>query len=431
MSASIPDRMPARFLDSMNHTMTNVWVAQIHLAMDFDAALDRERLTHALRLLLDAEPVLGCRYIPRWFRPFWSRIPASVLDRHRILFESMDETAFLQEDMGGQDGPQIRAAFSDSDGERLILKVSHQVGDAGGVKDIAARLAEIYRELGKNAAYRPEPNLGSRSLGQLYGRFSLRKKLSLLAYAVQEQRANSRPIRSLQYPSGRRCEGPPRFTIQRFGKERIREFRSFCQPHDATLNDLFVAAVLRAIVRQTNWDGDGALRLLGTVDNRRYLPGKQAESICNLSSFMFPDIGFDPGGSLEQTLRAIKQSIDAQKNEFFGLAYLYLARISLLPYPYIVKRWMTRGIFKLFQRIGNIPPSLTNMGPIDAERLDFDGMRPERAELIVPASIPPFFILGMSGYRDGISLSLGSRDSAVPPSKVEELFRFIDQELPK
>lgn len=62
----IPDRIPSVYLDRLLLGMEASGVGRfvIQMEMVFPASLDVKRLTTALDLMLDAEPVLGCRMVP-------------------------------------------------------------------------------------------------------------------------------------------------------------------------------------------------------------------------------------------------------------------------------------------------------------------------------------------------------------------------------
>ena len=133
MTGSIPRRLPSRFIDEFIHITTPFFVPQIQLLVDVDGRLDPARLAGALRLCLDAEPVLGCRYVPRWIRPYWERLSAQALDGAELLREehtggddrSTALERFLVEPLSGTDGPQLRALLvHDEAGDQLVLKVS-------------------------------------------------------------------------------------------------------------------------------------------------------------------------------------------------------------------------------------------------------------------------------------------------------------------
>lgn len=47
---------------------------------------------------------------------------------------------------------------------------------------------------------------------------------------------------------------------------------------------------------------------------------------------------------------------------------------------------------------------ITNLGPIDEEQLRFETV-PSQAQVMVPAVYPPFFGIGVSGFREGLTVS--------------------------
>lgn len=57
----MPNRFPAVVADKALICMHTVGEMMIHLEMEFAKPLDADRLERALDLLLDAEPILGCR----------------------------------------------------------------------------------------------------------------------------------------------------------------------------------------------------------------------------------------------------------------------------------------------------------------------------------------------------------------------------------
>ncbi len=439
MTTEIPRRLRACFLDNANWSMSSVWEPQIQMSMDLEGELDRERLQRALRLTLDAEPVLGCRYVPRWIVPYWRRVSDAELDTFAPLevveeAETIDERhtrRFLSEEMRGDIGPQVRAQILPGQkGDRLNFKINHQVVDAGGTKAFAYLLAEIYRELGQNAAYIPQVNRGRRSMRQLFNRFSFFQKLGILRRFLYDEKRSLSPFKSLGYPVGPEKQGRPLFTLRRLSERRVSRLTEWARPHEATLNDLLVTALLRAVIGQRGWDGDSALRVLGTVDCRRYLPGRRAEALCNLSGFMLALLEGDPGRDFAQTLAGITRSTREAKQDYFGLSYLMGMFVMVAPYPYFLKRWIANMLFLYGARNGNQPIGLTNLGPIDEARLNFGDAPVSRAEVIVPPAVPPFSFFGLSGYRGSLTLSAGIYESSVERETIEDLFTRVEHELP-
>jgi NRPS condensation-like uncharacterized protein len=72
-------------------------------------------------------------------------------------------------------------------------------------------------------------------------------------------------------------------------------------------------------------------------------------------------------------------------------------------------------------------PIVTNLGPLDHARLDFESS-PLDARIMVPAAYPPFFGIGISGYRASLTVSA----AAFPETRrqVNEILDSMLDELP-
>jgi NRPS condensation-like uncharacterized protein len=440
MSEAIPSTLPTRTEDIALHTMAKLSVPQIHMAMDFDGEVDHGRLQRALRLLMDAEPVLGCRFAPRLVSPRWERLTDPELDTCVTLPTTEGsaeelaarEATFLGEDLPAHEGPRLRALLlrGRPPGDRLLLAVHHQAADAGGVKELAYRLSDLYRALGDDPDHRPVPRLGSRSLRQVY-RPLLPAALPGLLHRMGRDLIDAMlPLKHLQLPMGRDMGrdmvGAPRFERLQLSAERIARLRETTP--EATINDLMCAAVFRALARVSEWNRRGALRIWGTVDLRRYLPGRRADGLCNLSGFMYLNLGRELGHSYTDTVIRVKETTDRIKGLWPGLGYPIGSWLSFAPMPL--------GLIDASADLVRMcllpwmPPVLTNMGAIDDELLDFGDVSLHAAHLIVPTSHPPGLIMGLSGYRGSITFSAGHFPSALPSETLAALFQAIDDELP-
>ncbi len=434
---SIPSRLPARLGDIAMIAMARFYVPEIHLAIDLRGELDGDRLARALRLLLDAEPILGCRFVPRWVAPYWQRLEEEEADGADLLLEDTvtgdaRERAtqrFFGEPMPGDGGPRVRALWCrGGPGDRLVLKVHHQATDAGGVKEMAYRLARLYSRLGDEPDLVPIPNLGSRSMHQVYDRFTPRQWLGMLRRYALDAWTSRVPSRSLRLPMGLQTEGPPRYQLLHVGGPRLQRLRD--NQAGGTINDVFVAALLRAIAGIAGWKGRGTARIVGTVDLRRYLPQEHADALCNLSSFMFPRFGPRLGPRFDDTLLRVKSTIDALKGDYFGLGFNLGSGMvaSMLPSGAIAA--LLYRLLEWERRRGTMPPVFTNMGPIDPTRLAFGRRHVDHAYLIVPSAYPDLFAVGLSGCAGRITLTVPHFEPALPAGQLSRLLRAVDTELP-
>ncbi len=73
-SRHIPSHFPSVMLDQIVYCMQNkIADLQVRCIISFDGRVEAERMAQAVRLSLDAEPILGCRFVERWWRPYWKR----------------------------------------------------------------------------------------------------------------------------------------------------------------------------------------------------------------------------------------------------------------------------------------------------------------------------------------------------------------------
>ena len=115
----------------------------------FNGTVDAERMAHAVRLTLDAEPVLGCRLVIHPWRPYWeSRSDLDTLC-HCLLVEAEDTEVALQRFMADAPAPcsdrPLHVALFRGRTDTLCIRISHAAADAGGLLEYLALLSSTYR----------------------------------------------------------------------------------------------------------------------------------------------------------------------------------------------------------------------------------------------------------------------------------------------
>jgi NRPS condensation-like uncharacterized protein len=422
--AMIPERIPTVYADRLLLAMEASGAGKfvIMMELDFPATLDAGRLDKALELMLDAEPVLGCRMVPEPKLPYWQRLPETERKNFFLTTITNEYLNFRSHTLDCTKGPQLQACLLRSgQGDELLLKVAHQAADAGGVKDIAGELCAIYNRLEKEPGFKPEPNLtGCRDYGQIMRHVPLWAYPLLFVNFMHQNWSNLVPAEShqLQLPQG--PNDPIVYVIKHIPAERTERVAQFGKTHDATINDIMVAAHYQALVKESPWDGKASLRLQTTVDLRHwYLEHEKSEGICNLSLFEYPNLGRTLGKDFAETVELVSRRTRARKKNWIGLTDVCLGPIMRrLAFDTQVKLGV-RGVNYLAQRKG-FPNALTNMGEIKKESVCF-GVQPTRAFLLPPFVFPPLFGGSLSGYLGELSLCAG-----VPAHEEKIISRFYD-----
>src|SRR5258706_6694231 len=70
---AIPTRFATSITDRIRSTSYPTHAVVMNAVISLSGRLDESRLRRAIRLSLDAEPGLGCRFVEHWFRPYWQR----------------------------------------------------------------------------------------------------------------------------------------------------------------------------------------------------------------------------------------------------------------------------------------------------------------------------------------------------------------------
>jgi len=406
----IPEKIPTVFGDRLVLAMDGSGAGKFVISMElvFGGTLDADRLAAALELMMDAEPVLGCRMVPDPKLPYWQRLS----NAERINFTiAQDEAGYLQFRNSPLDclkGPQLQACLlRQGQGDKLILKVAHQVSDAGGVKDIAAKLSAIYNRLAAEPDYKPEPNLtGCRDLGQVLRRVPLWAYPIIFVNFMRQNWSNTVPAitHHLQIPAG--PLEPLTYVVKHIPAERTEKIAALGKKHYATINDVLVAAHYWALVKETTWDGKSALRLQTTIDLRRwYLPDEMAEGIGNPSVYEYPNLGHTLGKNFVETVELVSRRTRSRKKSWIGLTDVCLGPVLKL-LSFESQQKLGIKIMEQLSKRNIFPNALTNMGEIKPAAVNF-GMEPLQAYLLTPFVMPPLFGGGLSGYKGELTLCAG------------------------
>jgi len=426
----IPKRIRSAIADRFVSYLSSICDLMIQLELEFHLRLDAERLAKAVDLALDAEPVLGCRFVRQWRRPYWERLDQHEREPLLLTDDPEEYESFKHASIDTHRGPQVKACLWRSPaGDRLLLKVAHVAADVGGVKEIAAIVSSVYSRLADDPAYRPEPNLkGSRGLWQVlrnvpwyaYPRIYLDFLRDTLPQII------GGGVHALPLEDGPRTS--LRFIQHLLPADRVTQLAEYGRARQATLNDMVLAAFFRALAVEGKWDGRLRLWVTTTVDLRRwYLPSGQGSAVTNLSGFEYPSLGMKLGDDFESTLRHVCSVTRRQKQHWIGLHdWVGLLPLSIVPYDW-GDRLYRKVVREVAKRRTMALAYLTNMGAISPESVSF-GASPRNACMLPPPGYPPYLVGGLTGYEGTLTLSAGTYAAA--GDTVDRFFSQVLSQLP-
>lgn len=286
----IPTIQPVTGLDRINYLYkyghSNI---QIQAIITFDQHLDADVLKKAVRLSLDAEPILRCQFIENDKQPYWQPFenPDTIKwfefvqnDSKQAAIEEFLKSPFYYEEQM----LSVRL-IRVNDNDVLCVKICHACSDGGGLKQYLQLLAEIYSYLLKDSRYKPEINM-KRRLDQksYFEALGIKEPLTLLD-------PNARPLPATwAFPFYGTESKEVHISMHRFNGESFDRIRAFGKTHAATINTIILTSFFKGMFQLLNPPSGEDQEIYITVDLRRYFKTNPSQDICNLSVGMNPRV---------------------------------------------------------------------------------------------------------------------------------------------
>jgi NRPS condensation-like uncharacterized protein len=427
----IPKRFPTRSADRALAGMLGPVTCVIQLEMGFDYKLDEKRLEKAVSLITDRVPLLGCRFVPKKFRPYFERLE---IERFRLFHLTLDQAefnAFRNERMDFFSGPQIAACLHRSySKDRFLIKVSHLVCDAAGVKEIAGELSKIFNQLKDDPDFKPEPDIVDyRGFWQIFRQVPWYAIPRIIYNYMCEIYGSNFPGQSHVVPMQKVLGDKIQLSTKHIDETQFACLDAYSKKKHASINDVLVTAVIRALSKTGNFKPGQALRLGMAVDLRRYLPGKKARSIANFSSLELFNYGENVEKDFESTLIRVAQKTNKRKSSWLGLSAFVSTYPILWSLPFSVLKVAGSKGWEIKSSNPNSFDWLTNMGVIQKEKVNFDG-EPSTAWLMVPGCVLPMLFFGCSSYNGMLTFSWSIGQDETNERVTKTFFDLVISELP-
>lgn len=439
-SYEIPRRFPVVIEDNILYWMRNSHDSEIRGVISIEGRVDKERLAKAVRLCLDAEPILGCRFRKRLFRSFWERM--DNLDK-TASFEIV-ETSDYDNDIGPFltslppldlfSGPQVKVWLLRSTFDRIVFKFQHVTGDGAANADFARLLSEVYGKLGENPHYRPAPNIkGTRSLNQVGDNFTFRDKYGIVSRGMKDIAGFMTPLKYIFYPFGPSERSGLTMVVSTLEPERFRVIKNYGQARNATVNDMMLALFLRAFYQTINTDPASLMRVVATVDLRRYTKIRRAGALCNLSGFLYLGIEKKVHEPFEQTLIKVRNFMNSYKGHYIGMGQFFITipLFKLLPFP--VSLWMHDVMGNMQKKqtrtAGKVAPLYTNVGNISNNGMSFGNLKVADVFITTTVPYPPVLAMCLTTFKERMTMSIGFCETFVSQKDVRILVDNIQRQV--
>ncbi len=436
----IPRRFPVVIEDNILYWMRNSHDSEIRGVISLDGRVDKDRLFRAARLCMDAEPILGCRFKKRFFRSYWERME----DLDKTVSCELVETSDYDDDIGSFltglppldifTGPQARVWVLRSKYDRIVFKFQHVTGDGAASADYARLLSDVYTKLGENPDYRPVPNIeGTRSLNQVGDNFSFRDKCGIVSRGMKDIAGFMTPLKYIFYSFGTSERSGLTMVISTLEPERFREIKNYGKARNATVNDMILAIFLRSFYNTTNTHPESLIRVVATVDLRRYTKIRKAGALCNLSGFLYLGIGKKIDEPFEQTLTKVRNFMHSYKGDYIGMGnfFITIPFFKLLPFP--VSLWLHDRMGNMQKKqtrtAGKVAPLYTNVGNINSNGISFGNLKITDVFITTTVPYPPVLALCLTTFREKMTMSIGFCETCVTKKDVRNLVDNIQKQV--
>lgn len=398
---------------------------QLNCVMELDCYIDKEIINKAIHLLLIEQPILASRFVTDGKEAHWQVRP-ELKERD---FCTVIPTVNSEEDVlkfvnrpihEGVDPLFDVCVYRGQATDTLCIKISHSCADGRGTKDFVERLNKIYNRLVKDRSFHTREKNGTRAQAKLFQEVT-RDELSksLFTHSAQDSIGCRFP-----YISQESEKGNSSLVVKYMEKDEFRRIRSIAKKYGATVNDLFIAALFRANWNLDNLSEKQKTSIGCTADLRQYLPEREMDTICNLSSVFEIVAQKNLTGSFGDTLQQVVKETKKLKEAFLGadfpFTYEVLSRIGFDEmYRHITSDQPENGSPFIFSNLGVIGSGKMTWGPASVRRFYVTG----------PALNPPMSLVVATTYDDVVAFTFAYSSLSVTEKLADAYLELVLEEL--
>jgi NRPS condensation-like uncharacterized protein len=401
----------------------------IHMVLNFDGVVDREKMQQAVMDAVHAEPICNSRLVEAGDTLWWeARSSFPARDFFSVIEETDQNSALFQTLSGGIDpnkGPQVRVFLIRAPGGRddvLVINASHVAMDGRGLKDLAGLIMELYRRSPEDASL----VIGKKPVTDR----CLPLLSSFLPYTEETAsiQQNVSGADCWTFPS-QSCETHhPAYALMAIPASRVATIHTKRREFGVTVNDLILAVIAIASANMEGGTEKVQCSFLNTIDLRRYLqvPGR---SLTNYSTAFEVRIPVKPTDTLPCLCRVVHGIMENIKNNFPGMKDALDAE-QLWKSGVSTARETCRTRATDPDNPETRIPIFTNTGIIDLGKSDNSAPCVINACMLPCHPPPPSIFIAISTYRDTMTISSAYRRPAVSDEQVRIFFDLIYRFLP-
>jgi NRPS condensation-like uncharacterized protein len=394
---------------------------QLHCVIRFDGRVDADVLGRSVMMLLHSIPILSCVYRHNGGNDYWKSKDSSGFEDAFLV--ANDQTAFedfTTSRINESTGPQIKVCLYRPGDDSLSVIMNHMVCDAAGFKRSLYLLADIYSHLIDDPGYLPDFKIdGDRSFKMIMKRVPFWRRVKSLLFHNSESNQTGKVV----FPMSEDKNIFPFILTREISPEKFMQIRAFCKKNNVTVNDVFLAAYYRALLKKMK-TGERSLHIPIMVDMRRYLTRNDFDALSNLSSTIITYVPVNASESFRETVLKISGEMKKKKSADIGMNGF--VKLNL-----IFKLLNEKTSYKLAKAVLKNPPiCMTNVGIIDDEKLLFKNAKIKSSFVCGSIKYRPHFQIALSTFADAVTISSNLYGSREDYDTINRFLSMVEGELP-
>ncbi len=434
-----PDVLPANGHDIYNY-VARYGMGNFHsqAILTFDEMLDFDKLTKAVRLSLDAEPVLGCKFV-EGNPPYWKRME-NIDKVNYCSFEEVEDVddavqRFLESPLDMDKDSKIKVKLIRSASKDILgIKANHACCDGAGIKEYTQLLSDIYSKL-ELSEHEFIPTPSKRGRGDQDRLF---ESLGITDPDALWIPGSDITIPTWAFPWMHDTPGATRIVTCRLLQDQVDVINRYAKSKGATINDLILTAYCRAMLKMGQPVYGVPMGINVTVDLRRYLPDKKTEAIRNLSGSSNIWLTMVENETFDDTLSRVAFLTNEMKKGYPGLqSAIGLERLEKISFK------DTLAYYQATSKVGkNMPscpafygnrcvPALSNLGILSKQMIPFGDVKAIDYYIVAPVISAPGLLLVAGTYNGIMTMGAGFFENTLLHDDVERLLNNMKEELLK
>lgn len=414
----------AEMWDKMQYLFRNYYDRMVHAVLHFDNLIDPEILKNVIVIMAEKAPVLHSSFHENPVNPYWSVEKYTVDDILTVADSDdpyKDSYDFLCQSIPVTSTVQFKILLLNKDGRStLAMIVNHMCFDGGDFKYFLKKLAKNYNAMlsGENPT---DLKSGTRSAEQVYTKLNASDKKTAKGLYKNISDVKDKHVFPLTPASD---DDRTMINVRKIERPVFTEMKNTGKRLGVTVNDVMLAAYVRALYEIIGMRDDETLSIPCMVDLRRHIEGgENAGGLANHTGFMLCTV-HGKGETINDTLINVMRSTKSSKRDkFMGLYSLPLLKLAYTILPFSISEFAIK--------IGYNNPliGMSNIGLLPEELLTFGNAKPVDGFMTGAVKYKPFMQLAMTTLNDELTMTIAIKGNEADKEKVEVFFDLIERNI--